>query len=223
MSTQIQKSGYQSNSRLSPTALGGVLLVHAGLGAAILTMSAVQVIDVPDVVMWARNIPKDEPKLDPMPKPRAKPDRVPEANSRPTIEPTIRMPDDQLEGIRLNPDDLVGTGPGTGPTVEPVRQPDPPTPVLVQARPDPRYADIFQPPYPPAMLRMQMEGSVTVRITIAPDGRVTDVALVSAADPAFFEATRRQAIARWRFTPATRDGQPISSEKLMTVRFNLTD
>jgi protein TonB len=223
MSTQIQKSGYQSHSRLSPTALGGVLLVHVGLGAAILTMSAVQVIDIPGVVIWARNIPKDEPKVEPTSKPHVKPDRVPEATSRPTIEPTIRVPDDQLEGIRPNPGDLVGTGSGTGPVVEPVRPPDPPTLVLVQARPDPRYAGLFQPPYPPAMLRMQMEGSVTVRVTIAPDGRVTDVALVSAADPAFFEATRRQALARWRFTPATRDGQAISSEKLMTVRFNLTD
>jgi protein TonB len=52
---------------------------------------------------------------------------------------------------------------------------------------------------------------------------VRDVQLVSAPDPAFFDATRAQALKRWRFVPATRDGVPVASEKVMTIQFKLTD
>jgi protein TonB len=47
-----------------------------------------------------------------------------------------------------------------------------------------------------------------VRVTIAPDGRVTSVEQVSATSPAFFQATQRHALSRWRFKPATVDGRP---------------
>jgi protein TonB len=42
-----------------------------------------------------------------------------------------------------------------------------------------------------------------------------------ADDPSFLEATRKQALAKWRFLPATRDGQPVESWREMTVRFEL--
>jgi protein TonB len=44
---------------------------------------------------------------------------------------------------------------------------------------------------------------------------------VRAAAPAFLEATRRQALVKWRFLPATRGGLPVESWREMTVRFEL--
>ncbi|WP_235524059.1 energy transducer TonB [Sphingomonas sp. Leaf33] len=46
---------------------------------------------------------------------------------------------------------------------------------------------------------------------------------VDAANDAFYDATRRQALNRWRFRPATRDGVPYETWRTMTVRFVLED
>ena len=79
----------------------------------------------------------------------------------------------------------------------------------------------IQPDYPPALARQEIEGVVTVRVLIGTDGRVKDVQQVSASEPEFFEATRRQALRHWRFNPALRDGVPFESWRELTVRFKL--
>ncbi len=221
MSNRIQQSGYQSRGVLSPTAIGGVILVHVGLGAVILSMSAVTFIKLPDPVIWAWNIPKQTPPPpDKLAQAMAK---VPSAHPISTVtKSTIPVVADKSVITDAEPTGPMG-GFGGGTIVEPVLTPDPPPPVMVQAKADPRFVAGFQPPYPAAMLRQQMEGSVTVRVTIGSDGRVIDVAMISTADPAFFEATRRQALSKWRFLPATRDGVAVSSERVMTVHFHITD
>jgi len=70
---------------------------------------------------------------------------------------------------------------------------------------------------------MEKEGHVTVRVSIGVDGRVTAVERVSASDDAFWAVTQRQALRKWRFRPATRDGAPVASTKVLTVRFRLAD
>jgi protein TonB len=221
MSTHIARSGYQSQGKLSPAAIGGVLLVHAGLGAVIFTMSAVKIIDLPVTTIWVRNIPKEKPKRDPVPAkptPPTKDQRI--TATQPAIDFLTTPPVDVTKPPIVSTEGSAASGIDTGPTIIP---PDPPPPVIVQAKPDQRFASGFQPSYPAAMVRMQMEGAVTVRVTIGADGRVQDVALISAVDPAFYEATRKQALNRWRFVPATRDGVAIASERVMTVHFRLTD
>ncbi|AUW59991.1 energy transducer TonB [Sphingobium sp. SCG-1] len=96
------------------------------------------------------------------------------------------------------------------------------TPVLTAVAIDPRYMRDFQPDYPPAMQRAQEEGKVTVRVNIGADGRVTAIEKLFATSDAFWEAARKQALAKWRFRAATRDGAPVESEKVMTVHFTLT-
>lgn len=99
----------------------------------------------------------------------------------------------------------------------------PPPPPLVLATTDPRFARDFQPDYPPTELRAGRDGKVSVRVLIGADGRVKAVEQVSATSAAFFEATRRQALAKWRFKPASRGGAPEESWKQMSVRFNIED
>lgn len=57
---------------------------------------------------------------------------------------------------------------------------------------------------------------------IGTDGRVKQVERVSAASEAFWQATERQALSRWRFRPALRDGVAVESWRTMTVRFEMT-
>lgn len=112
-------------------------------------------------------------------------------------------------------------GTGTGPAIAI----DPPVapPVYVEPVPDPRYRDALQPNYPTEDRRLGTEGVVVVRVLIGSNGRVLQVERVSAPSDAMFEATRRQALARWRFRPGTRDGTPIERWRVMRVSFHLTD
>jgi periplasmic protein TonB len=70
-------------------------------------------------------------------------------------------------------------------------------------------------------LRLEIEGSVTVRVLIGTDGRVRQVQVVRATDPEFAKATERQALRAWRFKPATRDGVPVEDWQTLTVRFDI--
>ena len=95
--------------------------------------------------------------------------------------------------------------------------------MLTPAGIDDHYANAFQPPYPAAEQRAGQEGVVTVRVLIGVDGRVRQVEQVAAASDAFWRVTERQALGRWRFRPATRDGVPVEQWKTMTVRFRLQE
>lgn len=96
-----------------------------------------------------------------------------------------------------------------------------PLPVEIGAQIDKRYAGELQPPYPAGLERQEIQGKVTVKVQVGVDGRVTAVELITADDPGFFTATRDQALKRWRFKPATRDGQPIVSWVTKTVVFKI--
>ena len=93
--------------------------------------------------------------------------------------------------------------------------------MLVEARPDPRFARQMQPTYPPGERRAEREGVVTMRVTIGRDGRVLNADCVSATSDEFCRATRLHALAKWRFQPATRDGVAVEATKELTVRFQL--
>ena len=60
--------------------------------------------------------------------------------------------------------------------------------------------------------------AVKVRST---DGRVKAVELVSTDSPGFFAETKRRALAKWRFKPATRGGVAEESWKVMVVHFQI--
>lgn len=111
---------------------------------------------------------------------------------------------------------------GTGTVIEPPYVP-PHVAVVTGVQLDPSYARFFQPAYPGSEMRAGREGRVTVRVLVGTDGRVKQVELVSAASDLFFEATKRQALSKWRFKPATRDGVPEEGWRTMSVSFVIND
>jgi protein TonB len=155
-------------------------------------------------------IPLEKPKTDTQPLqplPYVPPTTIADPD-RPVIESTKTLPVEPPPTTLEKP----------GPTVidEPVALPP-----LIGAQQDARFARDYQPEYPAQELRAQRDGKVSVRVLIGADGRVRAVEQVSATSAAFFEATRRQALSRWRFKPATRGGVPQESWKTMSVRFEL--
>lgn len=158
------------------------------------------------------------PPPPPPPEPTADEKATPKtASATETVKPRIdtSLPSDNVAEKGPSIPDPVWTDPG--PTVVP----DPPKPPLILAELDPRYAGMFQPDYPASEQRREIEGMAKVRVLIGTDGRVKAVEQVSATSPGFFEETKRRALAKWRFKPATRDGVAEESWKVMTVRFQI--
>lgn len=211
---------YLDSGRTRPSATS----IFAALAVNGLMVTAI-IYSVPDIL--PRKIPTI---LDIFP---VYPDRAPIKEDQPDKHPAnpadqnIFVPKDpvaehQAEDAGLTTStELVSTGSTGGGIIEPL--PLGIEPVFRAARPNPRYADALQPGYPPGMIREEREGVVTVRILVGTDGRVKALEPVRADAPAFLEATRKQALAKWRFLPATRDGAPVESWREMTVRFELPD
>jgi protein TonB len=207
--------------RFSPTGAGAALAVNGALIAGlILAFAPVIITKVPPTILKTYTVHENPP---PPPVPEIKP-----KTDSPRSDPQVYVPpvdtpvrsENPIIGSDIKVDTPPVTAPpstGTGVAIEP---PAPPPPLLA-ASVDPRYARDFQPEYPSMNIRSGIEGTATVRVLIGVDGRVKQIEQVSATHPAFFDATRRQALSKWRFKPATRGGVPQESWKTMTVRFVL--
>ena len=62
--------------------------------------------------------------------------------------------------------------------------------------------------------RREFRGAI--RVSIAPDGRVTGAKMEPAVHPAY-DRLLMQAALNWQYQPALRDGSPIASEKVVEV------
>lgn len=218
----LAPSRFSSRRSISPGALGAAIAVHVGVAAIVIALPP-ELIPVERITrLIVTNVP-----MPPVPRPVEKPRTEPKviathATSKPLDQrPTVIDSVLDSEGPRIGGETTsVDPPPPNIPYFEtvppPARQP-----VLTSASADPRYADAFQPAYPPAKLRLGEEGSCTVRVTIDVRGRVTSASAVRSSDPAFCAPTERQALSKWRFRPATRDGVAIATEKELTVQFRM--
>lgn len=216
----LPRNSYGSDSRHHPVAA----LFALGLPAALVVAVALS-------PMMIEMAPKSDPMtgtlveltkpIDPPPPKQAEDVApVPRTASTPTVVDPV-VPTTPLTEIRFDPGPTT-LDPGPIDLGPPARAADPPTvPKLVLAQLDQRYADLFQPDYPARAQREGIEGVAVVRVLIGTDGRVKAVELVSTDDPAFFEATKRRALTKWRFKAATRGGVPEESWKEMRVRFEI--
>lgn len=216
----LSRNSYGSDDRHHPVAA----LFAVGLPAALVVAVALS----PMIVEMA---PKSEPitgtlielekPLDPPPPKMADDvEPMPKAASTPDVVDPV-VPTTPLAERWVDPGPSI-PDPGPVDPGPPVRPADPPSlPKLVFADLDPRFAGTFQPDYPAREQRGGIEGIAKVRVLIGADGRVKAVELVSTDSPGFFEETKRRALAKWRFKPATRGGIPEESWKVMTVRFEI--
>lgn len=202
---------------------GAAFAINGALIAGLI-LAAPEILPKPGpTVLEAENIPLE---LAPPEKPKEQPKLDREISRDPPIYvPTPPIPSTTENPIRTTnefpPPPLPPYQP-PAPTGDPiVAEPPAPLPPLIGAEQDGRYARDFQPGYPSVELRAQRDGVVKIRVLIGTDGRVKAAESVSATSDAFFDATRRQALSKWRFKPATRGGVPQESWKTLTVRFEL--
>jgi protein TonB len=219
----MTEAGFFQQKRGSPTGFALVVMLHVGvLGAVMLAKGPtfIRPFHPPTKITFIEP-PHDPDPIPPEPRPEnPQPQHETVIDTFPPITPT--RPTDTVVDTRPAdpPSPFSGTGTDTG-----TRPADPPAPPPVRraAEIDPRYAAALQPPYPPVELRAERSGVVRLRVTIGTDGRVIQVARLSATSDAFWAVAERQALSRWRFRPATLDGRPVESTKDMTLRFRIED
>jgi len=207
--------------RGNPAGMGAAVLVNGSIILAVALSPIIVDREKGPTVINGVHIPEPVP-------PPPKPDEKQEAKK---LDP-IFAPPRQIDTQTPPDNDITTTGneadsgsimdgAGGDDTMTVIPDPPKPMPIFKAALRDPRFARDFQPDYPVGKLKLEIEGSATVRVLIGTDGRVRQVQVVRATDPDFARATERQARRAWRFKPAMRDGVPVEDWQTLTVRFDI--
>ena len=215
---------FTPSPRLHPTSLAAAVGLNAAVLAALI-FSAPEIVPAPlRTIMTTIDIPLPDPTPPP---PEPQPEPVARARPQPRpVERIVNVPDQRADALVVTNEPLNDYRPPIDVALPPPPLPIPtltPLPTLVAARADPRHARDFQPTYPASERRAGAEGVVRVAVVIGTDGRVRAVERLSATSDAFWHATERQALTRWRFRPATRDGIAVESSQILSVRFVLAE
>ena len=86
--------------------------------------------------------------------------------------------------------------------------------------PKPSLHSIVQPVYPAAFVASNTPGGAILELVIAADGTVKSVKVMRASHPEFAQSAQ-EAVAKWIFTPAQKDGVAVESRWRIAVNFAL--
>ena len=118
---------------------------------------------------------------------------------------------------------------GDSPATETIETPPAPAPRPPQAPPRPPVAVAATnapvpmsspaPDYPPDALRNGESGTVLLRVHVGPDGIPYSIDLVQSSRSRTLDRAAADAVRRWRFHPAQRDGEPVAGVVQVPIVF----
>ena len=76
------------------------------------------------------------------------------------------------------------------------------------------------PQYPYLMRRAEASAEITVSFNVNAKGLVTDMKIVDSTNPEFVTPTL-DALKKWTFAPALKEGKPVDSRMVQTFTFNV--
>jgi len=82
----------------------------------------------------------------------------------------------------------------------------------------PSLVSKVDPKYPPTLIKQHVDGEVVLYAIIRKDGSVDSIQLVHGIDPVL-DKFSMEALARWTFRPASREGQPVDLEAVVHIPF----
>ena len=86
---------------------------------------------------------------------------------------------------------------------------------------DPEPVARIQPEYPPQAFRNHEEGTVLVRVNVDANGMATNSAVVHRSGSRELDSAAMDAVRKWQFKPALKDGKAIASTVDVPVEFKL--
>lgn len=119
-------------------------------------------------------------------------------------------------------------GSGRTSTAAPVPEPPPPEPSRAPPSPKgpsrpPRVLDWTDPVYPAQARQQGIEGTVVLKLTVAADGRPTNVTVNRSSGSAALDEAAVEHVRKARFSPALKDGEPVAMTIAFRVRFRLVN
>jgi len=224
----MAEAGFLEPRKMRPGAAAIVVLMHGAALTALLMAKGYM--PAPDELFTTKVIDITEPDRPPPPPPPPTTQPREQVTNITTVPRPTPVPSTfQLPPAPPSPPPDLGSLSSSRDVAGVVEQPPAPPPPAPPPPPPAVRRDAvmisgdLQPPYPTSEQRAQREGTVVIRVTVGPDGRVKSTQKVRATSDAFYESTERHARDRWRFRPATVDGQPVEAAKTLTVHFRLDE
>jgi len=84
----------------------------------------------------------------------------------------------------------------------------------------PRPIHTPDPDYDKASRQAKVQGTVVLSTLVAEDGKPQDIKVARSLNPAL-DQKAIEAVSRWRFAPATKDGKPVAVRLQVEVTFRL--
>jgi protein TonB len=127
-------------------------------------------------------------------------------------------------GLTLPSGNTAATPPPPAPVApRPVAAPPAPAPTpepRSQASTDAAPEHSPAPRYPQEAMRRGIGGTARVRVDVSVDGDVDATELAESSGDRTLDRAALDAVRRWRFHPATRNGQPVASQAIVPIVFN---
>lgn len=212
--------------RISPTALGVVVLVHIGALYALQSLGLIEIPTPPTPLMVELIEDKVEPPKAPVlkpPKPVVTP--KPQKAAAPTPQPRQETPVLATESPAPAPAFEVAK-------VEKVEKPVPVAPVKAAApAPVEQSAPIFnadylhnpKPDYPELSKALREEGKVVLRVRVEANGQPSSVEVHKSSGFARLDREAVKAVKRWKFTPAKLGNEAVAATVDIPLDFNLKE
>jgi len=84
----------------------------------------------------------------------------------------------------------------------------------------PKPIHIRQITYPPKELETRQEGVVTLEVVVGSNGRPRHISVLQSLG-SNFDKVAIDGVKHWKFTPATKDGKPVTDKVLVEIGFHL--
>jgi protein TonB len=198
-------------------ALGIVALLHIFLGYAFVTGLALKAVKAIVQPLETVNVEEEAPPPEEPPPPPPKDIEIPPFVPPPEVTVAQDAPTNtittQSEVARPDPPRVAPPAPPAPPAAV-----APPTPATAKGRGNTFSDDDF----PDASRRAEEQGVTRVSYVVGVDGKVSSCTVTqSSGFPRLDDATCKIIMRRFRFNPATRDGQPVPETKTQPVRWQL--
>ena len=188
---------------------------------------AKQVAEIPPPKPEPAKLPAEKPKIEtprpiaaapPKPKPEPAPVQIAELRALPELS----LP--KVVKVEPNMEQAAAPAPAPVPPPAPVKTTEPapaklepPKPVVTTPI---QVVEQFSPDYTDQARREGIEGVVTLEFEVAEAGVAENMRVVRSIDPGL-DRKAMEALAKWRFRPATADGKPVRKRARASMEFKL--